>query len=88
MAQASQRKANAAPNKVAAAEREAARIIAAAEERARGIIEDARASADGVRAEGMELVSALRSAADSLHESAERRPVVRRQGAVPQVGAV
>ena len=43
-----------------------------AEERARGLLEDARATADGVRSEGLELVSNLREMSNSLRSNAER----------------
>jgi hypothetical protein len=45
---------------------------AEAENRARGLLEDARATADGVRSEGLELVSNLREMGNSLRANAER----------------
>lgn len=54
------------------AETEAARVRADAEEHARRLVLDARASADGVRAEGMELVSNLREMSDVLRSNADR----------------
>jgi len=56
----------------AAAAADAARMRAEAEEHAHGLVLDARATADGVRAEGMELVSNLREMSDSLRVNAER----------------
>lgn len=53
------------------AKADAARIRAEAEEHARGLVLDARASADGVRAEGMELVSNLREMSDVLRSNAD-----------------
>src|SRR5262249_6842461 len=47
-------------------------ILAEAEERARGLQLDARATADGVRAEGMEIVSELRQMGDALRSNSER----------------
>jgi cell division septum initiation protein DivIVA len=55
-----------------AAEADAARIRGEAEEHARRLVIDARASADGVRAEGMELVSHLREMGDALRSNADR----------------
>ncbi|HTX32143.1 MAG TPA: hypothetical protein VMD09_12215 [Solirubrobacteraceae bacterium] len=51
---------------------EAAQIRAEAEEHARRLVLDARATADGVRAEGMEVVSNLRQISDALREMSER----------------
>jgi hypothetical protein len=54
---------------------ESKRLVAEAreaEERARGLLVDARATADGVRSEGMEIVSDLRQMGDSLRANAER----------------
>jgi hypothetical protein len=51
---------------------EAARMRADAEEHARRLVLDARATAEGVRAEGMELVSNLREMGDALRANAER----------------
>lgn len=56
----------------AGAAADAARTRAQAEEHARRLILDARATADGVRAEGMELVSNLRQMSDALREISER----------------
>ena len=56
----------------AAAEADAIKARADAEERARRMVLDARATADGVRAEGMELVSNLREMGDVLRANAER----------------
>ena len=47
-------------------------IATEADERARGVLEDARATADGVRSEGLELVSNLREMGNSLRGNAER----------------
>jgi cell division septum initiation protein DivIVA len=55
-----------------AAESDAGRIRREAEDHARRVVLDARASADGVRAEGMELVSHLREMSDVLRSNAER----------------
>jgi uncharacterized membrane protein YqiK len=72
-AQAEAKRVRAAANADAARIRaEAERIRADAEEHARGLILDARATADGVRAEGMEIVSNLRQMSDSLRVNAER----------------
>lgn len=57
---------------VESARHEAAQIRAEAEEHARRLVLDARASADGVRAEGMEVVSNLRQISDTLREMADR----------------
>ena len=57
---------------VSDAEGEGSKARAEAEQRARGLIQDASATADGVRSEGMELVSNLREMADSLRSNAER----------------
>jgi cell division septum initiation protein DivIVA len=54
------------------AKAEAAQIRAQAEEHARRLVLDARATADGVRAEGMEVVSNLRQISDALREMSER----------------
>lgn len=54
------------------AEADAARTREQAEEHARRLVLDARASADGVRAEGMELVSELRQMSDLLRSTAAR----------------
>lgn len=54
------------------AEADAARVRAEAEEHARRLVLDARASADGVRAEGMELVSNLREMSAVLRSNADR----------------
>jgi hypothetical protein len=51
---------------------QAASALAEAEERARGLLMDARATAEGVRAEGMEIVSELRQMGDALRGNAER----------------
>lgn len=51
---------------------EATRVRAEAEEHARRLVLDARATADGVRAEGMEVVSNLRQISDALRELSER----------------
>jgi cell division septum initiation protein DivIVA len=56
----------------AAAAAEGARTREEAEEHARRLILDARATADGVRAEGMEVVSNLRQISDTLRELSER----------------
>ncbi len=45
---------------------------AEAEEHARRLVLDARATADGVRAEGMEVVSNLRQISDTLRELSDR----------------
>ena len=57
---------------IAEAEAKAAKIRAEAEEHAHRLVLDARATADGVRAEGMELVSNLREMGDVLRSNAER----------------
>ena len=57
---------------VADAEAEAARLRGEAEDHARRLVLDARATAEGVRAEGMELVSNLREMGDALRANAER----------------
>ena len=56
----------------AEAKSEAARIRQEAEEHARRLVLDARATADGVRAEGMEVVSNLRQISDTLREVSDR----------------
>ena len=61
----------AAQRRIRAAEKQAAKILADAEELARGLVLDARATAEGVRAEGMELVSMLRQTSDALRASAD-----------------
>ncbi|HXO07712.1 MAG TPA: hypothetical protein VN880_06745, partial [Solirubrobacteraceae bacterium] len=57
---------------VSEAHESAAAARAEAEDRARGLLEDARATADGVRSEGLELVSNLREMSNSLRANAER----------------
>jgi cell division septum initiation protein DivIVA len=57
---------------LAEAKAEAKRIRTEADEHARGRILDARATADGVRAEGMEVVSNLRQISDTLRELSEQ----------------
>jgi cell division septum initiation protein DivIVA len=57
---------------VSSARHEAERIRAEAEEHARRLILDARATADGIRAEGMEVVSNLRQISDTLRELSDR----------------
>jgi cell division septum initiation protein DivIVA len=57
---------------LAAAEADAAGIRAEADEHARRLILDARASAEGVRAEGMEVVSELRQMGDALQAMGDR----------------
>jgi hypothetical protein len=47
-------------------------VRAEAEEHAHRLVLDARATADGVRAEGMEVVSNLRQISDTLRELADR----------------
>jgi cell division septum initiation protein DivIVA len=54
------------------AKADAGRIQEEAEEHARRLVLDARATADGVRAEGMEVVSNLRQISDTLREMADR----------------
>jgi cell division septum initiation protein DivIVA len=54
------------------AKADAGRIQEEAEEHARRLVLDARATADGVRAEGMEVVSNLRQISDTLREMSER----------------
>lgn len=54
------------------AKADAARMREEAEEHARRLVLDARALADGVRAEGMEVVSNLRQISDTLRELSER----------------
>ncbi len=54
------------------AKADAARIREEAEEHARRLVLDARATADGVRAEGMEVVSNLRQISETLRVLAER----------------
>ncbi len=61
----------AAQRRIRAAEKQAAKIVADAEELARGLVLDARATAEGVRAEGMELVSMLRQTSDALRANAD-----------------
>jgi cell division septum initiation protein DivIVA len=56
----------------ARANADAARIHEQAEEHARRLVLDARATAEGVRAEGMEVVSTLRQISDTLREMSER----------------
>jgi cell division septum initiation protein DivIVA len=56
----------------AEAKADAARIREEAEEHARRLVLDARALADGVRAEGMEVVSNLRQISDTLRGLSER----------------
>lgn len=56
----------------AEAKAEAQRLREDAEEHARRLVLDARATADGVRAEGMEVVSNLRQISDTLRELSDR----------------
>lgn len=56
----------------AEAKAEAAQTRDEAEQHARRLVLDARASAEGVRAEGMEVVSNLRQISDTLRELSER----------------
>jgi cell division septum initiation protein DivIVA len=56
----------------AEAKADAARIRQEAEEHAHRLVLDARAAADGVRAEGMEVVSNLRQISDTLRETSVR----------------
>ena len=57
---------------VSSARHEAERARAEAEDHARRLILDARATADGVRAEGMEVVSNLRQISNTLRELSDR----------------
>ncbi len=56
----------------AEAKADATRMRQEAEEHAHRLVLDARATADGVRAEGMEVVSNLRQISDTLREASER----------------
>jgi cell division septum initiation protein DivIVA len=56
----------------AKANADAARVREEAEEHAHRLVVDARATADGVRAEGMEVVSSLRQISDTLRDLSDR----------------